>query len=176
MRGGWKGLFEGGEGVELFLRSVAKAFPSNCATTGTDPGKAGAQQKQPSVATSDFEWRSGWDSSEAMLVISIFGAASVTICASLPSSHIPMQHGMRYARSASVETRKNTTMPRSMYSLITSLLACIRSLTVPQAIIAINPASSLNVRLSYLAYDLFLIQGTAVPSCACRYLLGSPKA
>lgn len=159
----------------MFLRSVAKALSSNWETTGTDPGKAGAQQKQPSLATSDFEWRSGWDSSEATLaILSTFCAALVTTGASLPSPHVPIQHGIRYARSASVETRKNTTMTRSMYCLIVSLFACIEPLTVPQAIIAINPASSR--QRSAELFSLRSLLNSVVSSCVCiRYLLGLPK-
>jgi hypothetical protein len=40
-----------------------------------------------------------------------------------------------------VKTKRNTTMPRSMYSFLVSPFTRIESSTVPQSIIAINPAS-----------------------------------
>jgi hypothetical protein len=128
--------------MELSLRSVTGTFTASGETRRADPGKTWAQQKQPSLVTSDFVWRSDWKSSGAMMLLTSLREALAPRDALPPSMSVSsVQHGIRYARSKSVKTKRNTTRPRSMYSFLVSPFASIESPTVPQAIVAINPSS-----------------------------------
>lgn len=85
-----------------------------------------------------------------MLLAQLRVALATTDALSPAMSVSSMQHGIRYARSRSVKTRRNTTMPRSMYSFLVSPFTCIESPTVPQSIIPINLGSSRVLRSSIL--------------------------